>query len=681
MLLSAPLRTTAVSDDELRVFSNPASVAVVGASADHAKWGYWLAQGALRGLERRSVYFINRAGSKIGGQQSHPSLSALPEVPELVAISVPGPAVMGVIREALKLGSRAFLVVSARVDDEAEILALLRAHNARMIGPNSLGIYSAEGELQLMWGDMRPGSLAIVSQSGQLGSEIAALGETAGVGISRFISLGNQGDVHAADVLRSLANDQQTRTVGMYLEDFARGQELFAAIGQLREAGLAVVLLTTGESDASRDLAQSHTGAMTSSTELIDAACRASGALRVHTPSELVQIAAFVERQPAPLGPRIAVISDSGGQGGIAADAATRVGLVLPELSRELRDHIETMLPEGASSRNPIDLAGAGEAGLSIYAELTRVLAASGEVDAVVLSGYFGSYGKNTPALLDAERAVALRLTEQVGAPVMVHAMAPDSQISQELHAAGVPVNGRIEDVLAAISGAWRAASPLPANLAADGAPIAASDQITARQQLAAVGIPFPLLHVVRTADEAVAAAAELDCMVVLKAAWLAHKTEHGGVRLGLVGEEAVRAAFTEMHASIGDGDYTIEAQDTREHVAEFIVAARRDPAFGPTITVGYGGTETEIWQDLALEMAPVGPDRAAAMIDTLRSSRLLGPWRGRPALAADALAAVVATLSQVLAASHAIREIELNPVRVGVDGAIAVDCLTIFED
>lgn len=669
-----------VLTDELSVFSTPSSVAVVGASADHAKWGYWLALGALEGRSEREVYLVNRSGAQILDESSARSLSELPTVPELVAIAVPGPLVLPVIREALELGTRAFVVVSARVEDEAEIAELVRVAGAKLIGPNSLGIYSAEGSLQLMWGRMRPGSLAIVSQSGQLGSEIAALGARAGIGISRFVSLGNQIDVQAAGLLRSIAHDARTRTVGVYLEDFSRGGTVFEAVRELRAAGKAVVVLTTGDSVASRDLAKSHTGAMTSPSALVDAACRAAGAVRVRTPAELVQIAALVDRQDPPVGTRVAVISDSGGQGAIAADAADRYGLVLPELSGSLRARLEERLPHGASSRNPIDLAGAGEADLAVYAELSRLLAESGEVDAVVLSGYFGSYGEDAPALLATEREIAHRLARLGGAPITVHAMAPDSAVSAELSALGLLVVGRIEDALAALAGAYHATRPARASIEVEAVvgTTDASDQLAVRSRLVQAGLPFPPARIVRDAVAAAEAAAEFGGAVVLKAAWLAHKTEHGGVRLGLCGPDAARNAFAAMHAHLGDGDYTIERQDIREPVVEFIVSARRDPAFGPMVTVGFGGTETEIWQDLSTELAPVDAATARAMIRSLRSARLLDPWRGRPALAAESLAEIVVGLGRVLAASPDLHEIELNPVRVGVDGALTVDCLAI---
>lgn len=675
MLLSASTAEHPHATGELTSFSTPASVAVVGASADPAKWGHWLARGAFAGRDRRRVYLVNRSATEILGMPSHASLGELPEVPELVALAVPGHLALGVIREALALGTRAFLVVAAQMEGEQEAAELLAAHGARMIGPNSLGIYSAEGALQLMWGSMRPGSLAIVSQSGQLGSEIAAIGSRNGLGVSRFISLGNQTDVRASEVVRSIVSDASTRTIGLYLEDFSAAADLFAAIREARAAGKWVLLLTTGESAASQELAQSHTGAMTSSADLVDAACRASGALRVRTPTELVQLAAFLERNPPPAGRRIAVISDSGGQGGIAADASERSGLGLPELSETLRNELQGLLSPHASTRNPIDLAGSGEANLEVYAELPRLLAESGEVDAVVLSGYFCSYGHDMPELLAAEQAVADRLSRVERVPVIVHAMAPASELSQRLRDRGVPVVGRIEDGLFMLDAAARLAQPAAEAAVAD-LPTAGGDQLAVRTALLEAGIPFPESRIVRSAAEAAAAAAILGGTVVLKAAWLAHKTEAGGVALGLAGPDAAASAFADMHARIGDGPYTIETQDTREQVAEFVVAARRDPAFGPVVTVGYGGTETELWGDFSLELAPVGPETARAMIARLTSSRLLGPWRGRPALDADALAGIVVRLGAVLAKSPDLLEIELNPVRVGIDGAIAVDCL-----
>jgi acyl-CoA synthetase (NDP forming) len=665
---------------ELIAFRNPQSVAVVGASGEKSKWGFWLAQGALKGQDRRKVYLVNRTGIQILGQNSFRTLGDLPEVPELVAVSVPGPAVLGVIKDGLAIGAKSFLVVSARVEHETEIAALLKEHHAYMVGPNSLGLYSAEGELQLMWGAMTPGTLAIVSQSGQIGSEIAALGLREKIGVSQFVSLGSQVSLNAQDILRSLCRDPQTLTVGLYIEDFSRGAEIVEAISELRENGKAVLVLTTGESTASKNLAQTHTGAMTSDSQIVNAACRAAGGLRVHTPTELVHIAAFIERAGSPSGRRVAIVSDSGGQGGIAADQAARLGLDVPELSSKLRRKLDALLPAGASSVNPIDLAGAGEANMRSYATLTRMLAESGEVDSVVLSGYFGSYGKDVVELQDLELEVAREIGAVSGTVIAVHSMDSESLTCQELMTHGVYVTGRIEDVLGALSGA-ELANARPRNQAgADAATpqLMLSSSVSETQTLSQWGISFPQSRVVRSAQEAGEVARVLDTTLVLKAGGLLHKTEMGGVKLGLDGVTAAAEAFEEMYARLGERDYTLEVQDTREHVVEFIVSARRDSNFGPVVSVGFGGVQTEIWSDLETELAPVDRKTAAAMINNLRSAKLLAGWRGAPALNIEALIDTVVATAGALCAFQDIEEIELNPVRVGPDNAVAVDCVVV---
>jgi acyl-CoA synthetase (NDP forming) len=654
----------ATSVGDLLSFKNPRSVAVVGASAEKTKWGYWLAIGALKGESRRQVYFVNRSGGEILGKTAYATLNELPEVPELIAISVPASAVLGVIEVGLALGTKAFVVVSARVENELEIAALLKAHDAHMVGPNSLGVYFAEGELQLMWGAMTPGTLAIVSQSGQIGSEIAALGV----------------DLSAKDILKSLASDDQTKTVALYLEDFSQGIEVVEAISELRSAGKAVLILTTGESDASKNLAQTHTGAMTSDSEIVDAACRAAGAVRVHTPSEVTQIAAFIERAGFPQGRRVAIVSDSGGQGGIAADAAVRLGLEVPELSENLRSKLDAILPASASSINPIDLAGAGEADMRSYANLTRILAESGEVDSVVLSGYFGCYGKDVPEVQDIELEIAHEIANIKGAVIALHTMESDSRTCIELMSMGVPVSGRVEDVLGAISGAEQTSKQprlLGRHENLSETELAANFD-DAKEILSRLGIMFPESRVVKTAEEATQAAKEMNTPVVLKAGGLMHKSEMKGVKLGLASEEAVASAFEEMFARLGEREYTLEVQDLREHTAEFIVNARRDSNFGPVVSVGFGGVQTEVWNDLSIELGPVDYDTAKSMILNLRSSKLIAGWRGTPALNMDALVKAVVATSDALCSSNDLHEIELNPIRLGQEFALAVDCLVI---
>ena len=304
----------------LNVFSDPRSVAVVGASADPAKWGYWLARGALRGAGRRRVHLVNAKGASIEGAASVRSLDELAahgEAPELVVLCAPAASVPAVIDQALAMGTKGFLGITAGIDAahgepglERRLAERIRSAGARIVGPNCLGLYDAATDLELAWGTFAPGHLAVVSQSGQLGLELAGLAAHEGLGVSRFVSVGNQVDVTAAELLDDLVDHEQTRAVVLYLESFADARGLVATMARLRQAGKPVVVLTVGASEASRAAAQSHTGALTAATDVVRAACRAAGASLVETPAQAVELAHLLLGGPLPSGRRVAIVSD-----------------------------------------------------------------------------------------------------------------------------------------------------------------------------------------------------------------------------------------------------------------------------------------------------------------------------------------------------------------------------------
>lgn len=672
------------SGQSLRVFSDPASVAVVGASEDPAKWGYWLGSGALDGRDRRDVYFVNSRATEVLGRQCVASLSDLPAVPELVAVCVPAAHVPALVEEGLELGVRGFLGITAGIADEAGLAARIRARGARLVGANSLGIYDSATRLQLVWGRLTPGPMAVVSQSGQLATEIATIGARHGVGISRFVSIGNQSDVSASELLADLAEHDATRVVAVYLESFTDGQALFDTLAMLRRAGKPTVLLTVGASAASSRLARSHTGSLTSSMDIVDAACRAAGVLRVQTPSQVIDVARAVLATSVPAGRRVAIVGDSGGQSGVAADLAAASGLSVPQLSELLTGSLAALLPSGAACSNPVDLAGAGERDLDNYESVIESVLTPDEVDAVVLTGYFGCYGSDAPARADHEADVARRLgalSSRLGKPVLVHTMGPDTPIAKTLWDSGIPAFGDIESALGALSGIARFGErrdDADLTVAEAGPTDPTPGYWAARALLTSIGIDFPDARLVRSAAELDAAAAALTFPVVLKAGWLEHKSEVGGVAVGIADRDRLLAAFADMHGRLGDGDYVVEEQDGRRDVVEMLVGARRDPDLGPVVVVGAGGTETEVHQDVRLERAPVSEATAAAMIAGLRSAPLLAGWRGRPAVDAAGLARLVARVSQLVAAHPDIAEIELNPVRVGTDAALPVDALVV---
>lgn len=671
---------------DLAVFSDPASVAVVGASDDPAKWGYWLAAGALQSDHRRRISLVNSRSTSVLGHPCATSVAALDHTPDLVALCVPAGHVDAVVDESLDRGVRGFLGITAGVADDAALARRITSRGARLIGTNSLGIYDSTTELQLMWGRPTPGPLAVVSQSGQLGSELVTVGRRHGLGVSRFVSIGNQSDVTATELLDDLAAHDATRVIALYLESFTDGEALFDTLGRLRAAGKPTVLLTVGASAASSRLARTHTGSLTSSLDVVDAACRAAGVIRVDTPTEVVDVARTLLAAPWPRGRRVAVVGDSGGQSGIAADVAVAAGLEVPTFSAALTDVLTAELPAGAACDNPVDLAGAGERDLQNYSAFVERVIADGDVDAVVMTGYFGCYGDDTASLADAEHAVAKRLGAAVsamGVPVLVHTMAPQSATAMMLEQCGVPVFDRIESAIRSLAVIDCAATPVrpdSVRTMTSNAPVAPG-YWAARALLADAGVPFPPGVLVRTAAYLAEATRHLQSPYVLKAGWLEHKSEVGGVLVNIAGPEQLSATFDDMRDCLGDGDYVVEEDDTRGHAVEILVAGRRDPQLGAVVVVGAGGTETEIHRDVRMERAPVTHATATSMLEGLRCAPLLHGWRGRPPVDVAALAELVVSVSHLVAHRRDIAEIELNPVRVTAGGVLAVDGLIMGDN
>lgn len=682
------------SRNALHVFNDPPAVTVVGASADPAKWGYWLARGALEGAHRRTINLVNRHGSPIAGHASVPSLEDIDGDLGLVVLCVPPLHVPGVVDEALARGATGFLGITAGLDRalgqpgaEVELAERIRAAGARMVGPNCLGIFDAATDLKLAWGEFTGGQLGIVSQSGQLGSELANLAADRGLGVSRFVSVGNQVDVTANEVLEDLIHHDATTVVALYVESFVDGRELIEILGRLRDAGKHTLLLTVGESAASKSAAASHTGSLTSALDVVDAACRAAGVLRVQTPAQLIEIAQLLVDAPAARGDRVAIVGDSGGQGAVAADVLTRAGLDVAPLSEETQRLLGTLLPPDAGLANPVDLAGAGEAEISVYADVVEMLLADSDVDAITLTGYFGSYGLLTPSLQEIESAVAVRIaaaSRVYGKPVVLHSMCRSSQTIDLIRKQGVPTYHAIENAGLALGAGAHLASHEGRSVGVETTargPAPQSGYLAAREFLAEAGVEFAQARGVRDVEELGRAMAEVPGPWVLKSDWIAHKTEVGGVVVGLADEPATTAAFTDMHARLGQGVYVLEALDTRADVVELIIGARRDPVFGPLVMVGAGGVQAELFRDTAIELAPVDEATAHQMIRRLQTSALLDGWRGRPAVDVDAVARVVAAMSDLMVRAVECEDIEINPVRVGPTGLLAVDALVTSRD
>jgi acyl-CoA synthetase (NDP forming) len=671
---------------DLRALFEPRSVAVVGASNDPAKWGQWLARGALLGAHRRSVFLVNRAGGTVLGQEAYRSLEELPEPPELVVLAVPASAFEETVEGSLTAGARAIVAITAGLGEsspdgsrrEQAVVERVRAAGAVLVGPNCMGLYDGEAELDLASSDFVPGDLGLISQSGNLAIEVGLLGKELGLGISRFVSIGNQADLEAAELVEELAAHEPTRVIGVYLEDFRDGRRFARAAAG---AGKPVVLLAGGTSEVGLRAARSHTGALVSASAAIDAACRAAGIVRISTPRELVEVAQLLLAPDPPRGRRVAIVTDGGGSAVVAADLASAAELELPALSEGLSARLSAAMPPTATTSNPVDFAGAGEQDLSSYERVPRLLLESGEVDAVLLTGYLGGYSATSEELRGPETEAArglARAARDSGRTVLVQTMYSQEAPALALREAGVPVYRDTGAAISALSLVARRpeATGVP-QLPEPAEPWTGSGYMEARGLLAGAGLHFPRSLQASTAEEALAAATELGYPVVLKALGVLHKSDAGGVALGLESPEAVERAVAAMEAPEG---YSVEQMVAAPGSVELIAGCRWDQRLGPVLLLGLGGVFAEVLRDIAVALAPAAPATVERLLLDLRGSPLLTGARGRRPLAVRAAAEAVAALS-VLASSHPeLAEIEVNPLLVTQSAAIALDARVVHS-
>jgi len=680
---------------DLRPLFAPRSVAVVGASADPSKWGNVLARGALRGSHRRPVYLVNRSGGVILGERTFASLRELPEAPELAVICVPASGFELAAKEALAAGARALVAITSGLgehDDEGKrveerVAERVRAAGAVLLGPNCLGVFEAGEALDLGWSELPEGQIALVSQSGNLALELARLAAAAGLGFSRFASLGNQADLVAADFLDELAAHEPTRLIALYLEDFHDGRAFVRAAARATGSGTPVLLLSGGVSGASAQAAVSHTGALVSDTRAVEAACRAGGIVRVTTPRQLVDAAQALLPRRLPRGRRVAVYADGGGHGVIAGDVLAAAGLEVPRLSEATTAALREHLPETASLANPVDFAGGGESGLASYADVGRLLLESPDVDAVLLTGYFGGYAVDTPELgreeIAAARDLAAAAVETNGV-LAVHTAYAGSAAAAQLRRGGVPVYADVESAVAALALlAGEAERESPSSAATEIPPTVAPPApgyAGARAFLADAGVPLSEARSARSSAEAVSGAGEIGYPVALKAADLVHKSDRGGVALDLPDAAALARAFDDVRSRTGSETYSVERMAPVEDGVELIVGVKHDPRFGPIVLVGLGGLYAELLEDVAVALAPIGEEEALRLLTSLRAAPLLDGARGRPLLDTPAAARAVSALSRAAAACPDVREIEVNPLLLLPNGVVGLDARVVLS-
>ena len=402
-------------DRDLSHLFSPDSIAIIGASDDPRKWGNWLAKGALKSEHRRRVHLVNHKRDSVLGRPTLRAASDIPGGVDLVVITVPAAAFADAVDDALHAGARAIVGISAGLGEtgpaglelEAAVSARVREAGAVLLGPNCLGLLDSDAELYLTSNELPKGPIGLITQSGNLALELGEKAALAQLGFSRMASTGNQADLDVADLIGSYASSDAVEAVAVYCEDFRDGRRFLEAAASCAAVGKPVVLLTVGTSQAAARAARSHTGAIVSGARSIDAACRAAGIERVTTPQQMIDVIEGLLLGSAATGRRVAVLADGGGHGAVAADVAEAAGLTVAAFSDGLAERLSRAIGTAGGTGNPVDLAGGGEQDIWSFQRALDELVGSPEVDAVLLTGYFGAYSSYGPELAEAEREVA----------------------------------------------------------------------------------------------------------------------------------------------------------------------------------------------------------------------------------------------------------------------------------
>jgi acetate---CoA ligase (ADP-forming) len=675
----------------LRPFLEPASVAVIGASARRGSIGGELFRNVISAGFRGPAFPVNRSGDEVAGVPALHSVHEIDGGVDLAVVCVPADAVLAAARDALEAGVRALCVISAGFAEvgaegaarQDQLLALVRSHGGRLIGPNCLGVAATAASLNATFAAsaLPPGSVGFASQSGALGLAAVEQARERGLGLSSFVSLGNKADVSSNDLLEYWEDDAGTNVVALYLESFGN-PERFSRIARRVARRKPVLALKGGASAAGARAAASHTAALASSDAAVDALFHQAGVQRMRTLGELLDAAALLSSQPLPAGPRVAVLTNAGGLGILCADACEAEGLELPEPAPATRERLEAVVPAESSLRNPIDILGSAT-GTTFSAALAALLDDPG-FDAICVLFVRPAIARteDVTQALDATLAAAgdhqktvagvFLSSESVGGASAPTHMAILSSPEAAARAVGVGARRAAwlrtpEGRVPALDDVDRAAARIVAEAALADADDAWLDATASRAMLEAYGIRLVAEALADDGDAAAAAAAELGFPAVVKTAEPgAHKTETGGVALDLRDAAAVRAAV----ARIG-GPVLIQPMTSG---VELLAGVVRDPVFGPIVALGLGGVMAELVNAVSFRISPLTDVDAAQMVSTGPVGRLVAGFRGRPALDEAALLDLLQRLSALALDVPELAELDLNPVMARPDGYVVVD-------
>jgi acetyltransferase len=697
----------------LDVFFEPESVALIGATDKPGSVGRTVLWNLISTPFGGTVYPVNPKRSSVLGIRAYPSIGSIPEKVDLAVITTPARSVPGIIRECVQAGVRAAIIISAGFKElgpeglalENQVLEEARKGKMRIIGPNCLGLMSPLSGLNATFarGMALPGNVGFISQSGALCTAILDWSFREQVGFSAFISIGSMADIGWGDLIDYLGNDPRTRSILVYMESIGDARSFLSAA---REVALAkpIIVIKPGRTAAAAKAAASHTGSLTGSDEVLDAAFRRSGVLRVNNIADLFYMAEVLAKQPRPAGPRLSIITNAGGPAVLATDALVTEGAEATELTPETMEALNQVLPAAWSRSNPVDIL--GDAAPERYAQALDIVAKDPNADGMLVI--------LTPQSMTDPTKTAEQLKPYAkieGKPVIASWMGGTEVAAGEeiLNRAGIPTFPYPDTAARAFVYMWRNSYNLKGLYETPMAP--ASEEAEAdrkkadsiiqtvrksgrtiltefesKQLLATYGIPTVETHVAADVETAVALAKKIGFPVVLKlySETITHKTDVGGVVLNLRNEEAVRNAFHSIETSVRDKvgiqhfqGVTVQPMAKLDGY-EIIIGSSADPQFGPVLLFGMGGQLVEVFKDRALALPPLTTTLARRMMEQTKIYTALKGVRGRKPVDLAGLEQLLVRFSQLVVEQRWIKEIDINPLLASPERLIALDARVV---
>ena len=702
----------------LDVFFSPKTVAVIGATETPNTVGRTVMWNLVTSPFGGTVYPVNPKRSSVLGVKAYKSVCDIPEPVDLAVIVIPPPSVPAIIRECGACGVSGAIVISAGFKEvgpegaelERQLVQEAQAAGIRVIGPNCLGVMSPRNGLNATFATTiaRPGSVGFISQSGALCTAVLDWSLKEMVGFSAFVSVGSMADVGWGDLIFHLGNDPKTRSIVIYMESIGNARSFLSAA---REVALnkPIIVIKPGRSAGAAKAAASHTGSLTGSDEVLDAAFRRSGVLRVHNIADLFYMAEVLSKQPSPRGPRLTIVTNAGGPGVLAADALIMGGGELAELTPATIEAFDAVLPPTWSHNNPVDII--GDASPERYAKALQIAANDPNSDGLLVI--------LTPQAMTDPTQIAEQLkplARQEGKPVLASWMGGVDVAAGEaiLNRANIPTFPYPDTAARAFNYMWHYSynlkglyeTPSIAEESADWSPNrelvekiidksrrhqrSVLTEFESKLVLSAYGIPTAKTVVAADVDAAVAAAGELGYPVVLKlhSETITHKTDVGGVQLNLGDGEAVKRAFDAIRTSVAGKagiehfhGVTVQQMIKLNDSYELIVGASLDPQFGPVLLFGTGGQLVEVFQDRALALCPLNTTLARRMMEQTKIYKALKGVRGRKPVDLAALEVLLVRFSALVAEQRWIKEIDVNPLLASPDGLMALDARIVVHD